>query len=49
MNEYNEFQRIMADIEYFKKHGQQNTLNNIKDKDGNPIFSDIFGDIFNKR
>lgn len=48
MDGYKQFQQIMADIEYFKKHGRPNPLN-IKDKDGNPIFNDIFGDIFNRR
>lgn len=41
MNGYEEFQQIMTNIEYFKKHGHQNPLN-IKDKDGNSIFGDIF-------
>lgn len=48
MDGYEEFQRIMTEIEYFKKHGHQNPLN-IKDKDGNCIFNDIFGDIFNRK
>ena len=47
MNQYEEFQQIMADLEYFKKNGHQNPFN-IKDKDGNNIFNsfNLFNDIF---
>ena len=45
-NSYNEFQQIMADIEYFKKNGIPRDLRYLKDKDGNNIFNDIFGGIF---
>ena len=43
---YNEFQQIMADIEYFKKNGIPRDPSYLKDKDGNNIFNDIFGGIF---
>ena len=36
-NGYEEFQQIMANIEYFKKNGRPNPFN-IKDKDGHNIF-----------
>ena len=49
MTGYEEFQRIMANIEYFKKNGITRDPRYIKDKDGNAIFEDIFGDIFNKK
>lgn len=45
-NSYNEFQQIMADIEYFKKNGIPRDPKYLKDKDGNNMFDDIFGGIF---
>ena len=43
MTEYEEFQQIMADIEYFKKNGIPRDPHYIKDKYGNNIFDDFFG------
>ena len=45
MTGYEEFQQIMADIEYFKKNGIPEDPSFLKDKDGNSLF-DMFGDIF---
>lgn len=45
MTEYEKFQQMMSDLEYFKKNGTPNPFN-IKDKDGNNIFNDFFGGIF---
>lgn len=42
MTGYEEFQQIMADIEYFKKNGIPRDSSYLKDKDGNNIFNDIF-------
>lgn len=46
MTGYEEFQQIMADIEYFKKNGIPRDPSFLKYKDGNTFF-DIFGGIFN--
>lgn len=45
MTGYEEFQQIMADIEYFKKNGIPRDPRYLKDKDGNNFF-DMFEDIF---
>lgn len=45
MTGYEEFQQIMANIEYFKKNGIPRDPSFLKDKDGNSLF-DMFGDIF---
>ena len=42
MTGYEEFQKIMADIEYFKKNGIPRNPSYLKDKDGNNIFNYIF-------
>ena len=46
MTGYEEFQQIMADIEYFKENGIPRDPRYLKDKDGNNIFDDLFGGIF---
>lgn len=46
MTGYEEFQQIMADIEYFKKNGIPRDPSFLKDKDGNNIFNDLFGGMF---
>ena len=45
MTKYEEFQQIMADIEYFKKNGIPRSPFYLKDKNGDNLF-DMFGDIF---
>ena len=45
MTGYEEFQQIMADMEYFKKNGIPRDPSYLKDKNGNNLF-DMFGDIF---
>jgi len=48
MTEYEKFQQMMSDLEYFKENGIPRGPEYLKFKDGSS-FMDMFGDIFNNR